>query len=126
MRQAQGAAVPGCPGAAQQRQPGGRHRHRGAEDGEQIPAAKQQRLVDGGVVAEPAAGDQEPEGDPDPDGADARPAVHSAPPVMARAANVTATAAAKNIAVAARESGEPAAQPDSPCPDVHPSAQRAP
>ena len=71
VRQAQGAAVPGCPGAARQRQPGGRHRHRGAENGEQVPAAQQQRLVDGGVVAEAAAGDEEPEGDPDPDGAGA-------------------------------------------------------
>jgi hypothetical protein len=99
------------PDPAQQRQPGRGDRQRGAENGVQVPAAEQQRLVDGRVVAEAAGGEQEPEYHADRDGANPRAADHSTPPERARTAKLTATAIAKNVALAARESGEPAGQP---------------
>src|SRR6266496_1826660 len=77
-------------------------------------------------AARAASGQQEPECQPHSGGAEPGAAIHSAPPVRACAAKVTATATPKNVPVAARESGEPMEQPARPCPLVQPPAQRVP
>src|SRR6266496_3872427 len=111
---------------AEQGQPEDRDGHGRSEDGIQVPAAEQERLVDRRIVAEPAGGQQEPECQPHSGGAEPSTAVHRAPLVRACAAKVTATATPKNVPVAARESGEPMEQPARPCPLVQPPAQREP
>ena len=53
-------------------------------------------------------------------------AAHSSPPVIQFRPRVTTTATVKKVAVTATLSGDAAAQPDIPCPDVHPPAHRDP
>ena len=82
--------------------------------------------MDGVVVPEPADGEQKAEYRADGEHRPADAAGRSRPPVRACTTSVTSTATEKKVAVITSLSGEPAAQPDMPCPDVQPPAHRDP
>jgi len=126
VRQCQPAGVPGAAGPPQDGEAGERNGHGAAHHQEDVGVLQQQPVVDRVVVAEPARGQQEPEHQADAERRPAHTAGHSAPPVSACRPRVIATATVKNVAVTATLSGDAAAQPDIPCPDVHPPAHREP